>query len=270
MYHVSLLKQRAANLPPRSFYGETRGADSSQYKQNKAAEANLFRTTKEAEAARIKTTQDAEAARFRTTQEVEVQRFRITQESEAARYRVAQEAEGALFRASKDAEGRLLRDTKEAEGAYVRETRAAEAACFAKQKEAEGVAAMAKAYGDLANVMGGPQGLMQFLMLQNGTYEKLAAQNAKAIQGLQPKISVWNTGAEGSGSGAGDLGAPIRNIFQNLPPLLQTVQEQTGITPPSWLAQMPQQQAPPPQQSEQSGKEVTSWKGKGAVNGDWK
>lgn len=52
---------------------------------------------------------------------------------------------------------------------------------------------MAIAYGSLAQVMGGPQGLLQYLMLQDNTYEKLAQANAQAIQGLQPKITVWNT-----------------------------------------------------------------------------
>lgn len=94
---------------------------------------------------------------------------------------------------------------------------------------------MSKAYGAMANVMGGPQGLMQFLMLQNNTYEKLAAQNAKAINGLQPKINVWNTGNQ---EGV-DSTAPLRNLFQSLPPLLSTIQDQTGMQPPSWLAQMP-------------------------------
>jgi flotillin len=82
---------------------------------------------------------------------------------------------------------------------------------------------------------------MQYLMLTNGTYEHLADANAKAIHGLQPKINVWNTGAQGDGSVA-DPTAPIRNLFQSLPPLLSTIHDQTGMSPPSWLAQMPQQQ----------------------------
>ena len=81
---------------------------------------------------------------------------------------------------------------------------------------------------------------MQYLMLQTDTYEKLANANATAINGLQPKITVWNTG-EGAGAGSGELAgiAPIRNLLQSLPPLLSTINEQTGIAPPSWLAQMP-------------------------------
>lgn len=77
-------------------------------------------------------------------------------------------------------------------------------------------------------------------MLKDNTYERLAQANAAAINGLQPKISVWNTGS--SSDGAADPSAPIRNIFQNLPPLFSTIQEQTGIAPPNWMVQMP----PPP------------------------
>ena len=116
---------------------------------------------------------------------------------------------------------------------------------------------MAAAYSDLGQALGGGQALLQYLMLQNGTYEKLAKANATAIQGMQPKISVWNTGAE---SGA-DSGAPIRNLFQSLPPLLSTIQDQTGITPPNWLAQMGGQQY--------GNGEVAMINGKGAkVNGE--
>ena len=71
---------------------------------------------------------------------------------------------------------------------------------------------------------------------ENNTYEKLANSNAKAVQGLQPKITVWNTGNEACNA---DAGAPIRNLFQSLPPLLGTIQEQTGMKPPAWFAQMP-------------------------------
>lgn len=97
---------------------------------------------------------------------------------------------------------------------------------------------MAKAYGALSDVMGGPQGLMQFLMLQNGVYERLAEQNAKAINGLQPKINVWTTGGE---QGAEQSMAPIQNLFKALPPLFSTIQDQTGMTPPNWMANMPKQ-----------------------------
>ncbi|CAG8705177.1 11269_t:CDS:2, partial [Ambispora leptoticha] len=49
-------------------------------------------------------------------------------------------------------------------------------------------------------------------------------------------ITVWNTGAEGSSTNG--MG-PVADIFKSLPPLLSTVQDQTGISPPAWLAGMP-------------------------------
>ena len=140
----------------------------------------------------------------------------------------------------------------------------ADASFYAKQKEAEGMTEMARAYGELAAVLGGPAGLLQYMMLQNGTYEKLAATNAKAINGLQPKISVWSNGKDEV-----DASAPIRNLYQNLPPLLTTVQEQTGITPPTWLANMPggQGQAQAGQIGQAQGNEVMELKKQKLTNG---
>lgn len=63
-------------------------------------------------------------------------------------------------------------------------------------KEAEGMSALAGAYGKMAEAFGGPAGLLQYMMIKEGTYVQLANANATAIRGLQPKISVWNTGAQ--------------------------------------------------------------------------
>ena len=139
---------------------------------------------------------------------------------------------------------------------------------------------MAKAYGHMSDALGGPQQyvspslsiqtitiyilsflcpnnrLMQYLMLTNGTYEKLANANAAAINGLQPKITVWNTNNGGAGSSNSDNGlGAIRNIMQALPPMLSTINEQTGMQPPGWLAKM----------GDNSSQELVN--GKGKVNG---
>ena len=175
-------------------------------------------------------------------------------------YRIAKEAEASLYAEKKQAEAVIAK---------------AEAAFFAKKKEAEAMTEMAKAYGQMSDVLGGPQGyrapeqaisnqcgltsgrLLQYMMLQDNTFEKLAKANATAINGLQPKITVWNTG-EGSGSSNDGTGA-IRNIMQSLPPLLSTINEQTGIAPPSWLAQMGSNQS----------QALSKAKGKGATtNGE--
>ncbi len=197
---------------------------------------------------------EMELERRRATEVVhaKIERESAQQKADAKLYAETKGADGLLYKQRQDAEAKFYTDTKGADGLLYKQKQEAEAAFFAKKKEAEGISAMAEAYGHMADVLGGPSGyanlppilcqastniyrLMQYLMLQNNTYEKLAKANATAINGLQPKITVWNTG-EGASS---DSTAPIRNLLQSLPPLLSTINDQTGIAPPSWLAQMP-------------------------------
>ncbi len=182
--------------------------------------------------ARESAQQKADADFYSAQKTADAQQYNQNAETEAVYQRGARDAEAALFTRTKQAEGQrvdaeaaFFAKAKEAEAAFYTKQKEAEASYLAQKKESEGLLEMAKAYGALADVMGGPQGLMNYLMLQNGTYEKLAAQNAKAINGLQPKINIWNTGNQ---EGGVDSTAPIRNLFQSLPPLLSTIQDQTG------------------------------------------
>ena len=166
-------------------------------------------------------------------------------ESDAAYYEQTKDGEGKKANNEFVADANLYIAKREAEAFFETARLQAEAkkleadaAFYSQKQKAAGMMEVANAYGAMANVLG-PQGLMQWMMLEKGTYEAMARENAKAIQGLQPKINVWNTGANADGA---DSMAPIRNLFQALPPLLGTIQDQTGLLPPSWLAQMPQQQ----------------------------
>jgi len=75
-------------------------------------------------------------------------------------------------------------------------------------------------------------------MIEKGLFTEMATINAKAIQDLNPQICVWNTSGAG-GEGGSDPYATIRNVFQAMPPILSTVQQQTGITPPQFLGTLP-------------------------------
>ena len=240
--------------------------------------------------AKIQATRNAEAKDAELQRDVEIQRAQTElerrratdlvhakidresaqQKADASFYAESKFADGLLYKQRQDAEANFVTTIKgadalvyqqkqEAEASYYRATKAAEASFFAKKKEAEGITEMAKAYGDMSAVMGGPQGLLQYMMLQNNTYEKLAKANAQAINGLQPKITVWNTGEN---AGSSDLMAPIRNTLQGLPPLLSTIHEQTGIAPPTWLARMDSQQGP------QQGQAIVKAKDGSLINGD--
>lgn len=169
-------------------------------------------------------------------------------------YTSKQEAETNLFRQTKDTEANFFRQMKEADATYYSKKKEADGGVSPRNiavmssyeaqanRVTTGIAAIAESYKHLAEAFGGPQGLIQYMMIKDNVYEKLALANAKAINGLQPKITIWNTGDQNGSGSTMDASAPIRNIMTSLPPLLSTINEQTGIAPPSWLMQMPQQQ----------------------------
>jgi flotillin len=184
--------------------------------------------------------QRADAELYAQEKAAEGQKFTDQADAEAGAYRRMQDAEADAKAKEREAEAAYLVSKRNAEAAYYVKERAAQANLITQQREAEGLSAMAAAYSDMASVLGGPQGLLQYLMLTGGTYERLADANAAAIKGLAPKINVWNTGTSGD-SATPDSMAPIRNLFQAMPPLLSTIHDQTGMAPPSWMAQMPPQ-----------------------------
>ncbi|KAL8646749.1 MAG: hypothetical protein Q9210_005954, partial [Variospora velana] len=199
---------------------------------NRNAEAKDAQLQRDVEIERAQT--ELERRRATDLVHAKIERESAQQKADAKFYAESKDADGLLYKQQQDAEARYLATVKgadalvykqkqEAEANLYRATKEAEAAFLAAKKQAEGITETAKAYGHMASVLGGPQGLLQYLMLQSNTYEKLAKANAQAINGLQPKITVWNTGESGGGgSGNGDAMASIRNVLQGLPPLLST------------------------------------------------
>ncbi|CAD6212932.1 unnamed protein product [Miscanthus lutarioriparius] len=161
-----------------------------------------------------------------------------------------QQANWELYNRQKAAEARLFEQEKEAEArraaaeaAFFARQREAEAELYAKQKEAEGLAAMGQAQSAYLSAMLGALGgsyvaLRDYLMINSGVYQEMARINADAIKGLEPKISVWSSGASGEvgdASGGGGAMKEMAGVYKMLPPLLTTVHEQTGMLPPAWM-----------------------------------
>ncbi|KAJ1330610.1 hypothetical protein BSLG_009062 [Batrachochytrium salamandrivorans] len=157
--------------------------------------------------------------------EVESRRALVMQETARAETLSKAKVEAETIAALADAA--FYKAKVEADAQLYTETKAAEAIRAKYSAQAEGIAQLTAAFGGDAGAT------MQYLMLERGTYESLAKANADAIRGLAPKMTVWNTGGDAGGL---DAGKPIRDIFQTLPPLLSTINDQTGVAPPSWLA----------------------------------
>ncbi|RIB28717.1 hypothetical protein C2G38_2028286 [Gigaspora rosea] len=202
------------------------------------AKAEMSLSTKKSEYSqqvKIAAIEADQAAKMRQAElEKEVEERRLLSETERLRVQHVAKATAEYEAAKAVANAKLYAAQKDAE-----------AALYKKQKEAEGILslynAQAEGVKNLMQAFGGDRQIaIQYLMIEKGLYQQLAKENAQAIQGLNPKITVWNTdGASNGGNNAN----PIANIFQSLPPLLSTIQEQTGITPPNWIAQMPSSDA---------------------------
>lgn len=137
-----------------------------------------------------------------------------------------------------------------ADAAFYARQQAADGELYAKKKEAEGLVALAEAQAlylrSLLDALGGNYtALRDYLMINGGLFQEVAKINAEAIRGLQPKISVWTNGSGGlgleggGGAGAGNMAMKeVAGVYKMLPPLFQTVHEQTGMLPPPWMGSM--------------------------------
>ena len=114
------------------------------------------------------------------------------------REKIEQQADAELYAAKKKADGEFYAQQKAAEALQLMRKVDAETALYAKEKEADGINAVYQAQYEgflkLKEAFDSDETLMKFLMLEKGLFQELAQANANAIQGLNPKINIWNTG----------------------------------------------------------------------------
>lgn len=203
------------------------------------AEAEAVALTAEIVSRQSTATRDAEleAAVNVKKAQAEIERLRSTQlmkeqvDAEALVMRAKGEAEASVCRAQGDADAMK---------------RAADAALYRERAEAEAVLAKyeatSKGMSHLRTALGGDAStLLQYMMVDRNMFVELAAKNAQAVQGLAPKITVWQTdsGATGGGAAGREPFKSIADVYRMLPPLMTTVAEQTGMKPPEWMLQLP-------------------------------
>ncbi|VAH31382.1 unnamed protein product [Triticum turgidum subsp. durum] len=173
------------------------------------------------------------------------------QESNAQLYSRQKAAEAKLFEQMRVAEARKA----QADAHFFEQKMAEDAKLYAKQKEAESVGLVGKAkteyVASMLQALGGNyHALRDYLMIDGGVYAEMARINAGAVNGMQPKISIWSNGggADGAGNAAGEAAAgsalqQVAGVYKMLPPLLSTVHEQTGTLPPAWMGALPKDDA---------------------------
>jgi flotillin len=192
------------------------------------ADADLFEKTRKAEADLIAASKKAEADLYTKTRDAEADFITKTKEADAALFARTKEADGVLFYESKKAEATKL---------------TAEADLVAQRNHAIGVQANLEAQAEGLRKMyetshENPEMATFYLAIkeggifkEGGLFDNMGKHQAAAINGLQPKIHIWNTGA--------DAKNPYTDVISSLvktsPPLLDVLQQQTGIKLPSWV-----------------------------------
>ncbi|CAJ0749654.1 23221_t:CDS:2 [Entrophospora sp. SA101] len=154
------------------------------------AEANATLSTKKSEydkntkIAAIEATQAAKIWEYELQKGVE--ELRLLSETERLRVLYASKAT-AEYEASKSiAESKFYTAQQEAEAQLYRKKKEAEGVLPLFNAQAEGIKNLTKAFGDTGDLT------MEYLMIKHGAYKDLARENAQAIKGLDPKITVWN------------------------------------------------------------------------------
>ncbi|KDP37014.1 hypothetical protein JCGZ_06070 [Jatropha curcas] len=233
------------------------------------AEANAELATKKAGWAQAAQLAEVEAAKAVALREAELQsevekKNALTQTEKlkaellskaSVDYEIkVQEANWELYKQQRAADAVLYEKQKNAEAqraavdaSFYARQQAADADLYAKKKEAEGIEVLAQAQGFYLGTLlkqfgGNYSALRDYIMLEKNMFQEIAKINAQAVNGLQPKISIWSNGASAGQEAHGHGGAgpmkDIAGVYSLLPPLFNTVHEQTGMLPPAWLGTM--------------------------------
>ena len=136
------------------------------------------------------------------------------------------EAAAKKRRAEGDAEAKKIM----AEAELIAQQRQAEGLLAIKKAEAAGLLAIRQAEADglhkLVESAGGVDGLNRYLLVRDDVPTKIAEQRAHALQGLNPRVTVWNTGSD-SGNNA-PLSGIVNDLLKSSMPLMDGIKEQTG------------------------------------------
>ncbi|GAA0163039.1 hypothetical protein LIER_19009 [Lithospermum erythrorhizon] len=217
----------------------SRDAQMAEVEARKAVALRDAELQKEVESMNAQTQTEKLKAEFLSKASVEYETK--VQEANSELYKKQKAAEAFLYEKQKQAEAQKAT----AEASFYSRQQSIDGELYSKMKEAEGLKAMADAQGYyLSTVLGALGGnyvaMRDYLMISGGMFQEIAKINAQAVQGLQPKISIWTSGNEsGGGTDASGVGnnamKEIAGVYKMLPPLFNTVHEQTGMVPPAWM-----------------------------------
>lgn len=182
---------------------------------------------RELKVARAISAAQAESKNLELQKEIEEKRnLQLTAELRAKNFTAAAiNAEVTI----KQAEAKASAIVIEADAQLQAKIKLAEGDLQVKLKEAEGIKAIRKAEAEglsdlLFAAQGDITGLVQYSLVQKEMLPKLVAEQAKGLQGLNPKINIWNTPKPENNS----VGNALGNFLQTSLPWFSQIKDQTG------------------------------------------
>jgi flotillin len=209
--------------------------------------ADIARSTAELAVVQASSDREAEVARIEAKMAAQQREVELQRELNVA----DRQQELERRRAATLTESRVKAESliAQSEGDVASIQMLADARLYEQEQRAKGIQSVYAAQADglqhVHDACGRDAALTKFyLALDTNLYPKLAEENAKAVQNLNPKINVWHTGGSGGGGGgkdgdsAPDPMSPILRVVQSMAPMLQGLQDQGGVTMPDWMPRM--------------------------------
>lgn len=189
---------------------------------------NIEKSKAELEVVKADAFRKAELARIEADNATKIRNTELQKELEIKRIGLETEKQRAKEYTTAQVEAEI--NVVTAQGHAEAKKKDADALLYTKQREADGILALYNAQSQgidnlIKSFNGDHKSLIQYLMLNTGTYKDLAETNAKAIQGLNPKITIWNTSTDKN-----NYTDNIANIMKLIPPMVSTIHDQTGIS----------------------------------------
>lgn len=225
-------QKKMGDTGEKGFEGETRQTVAAIEKEAKLIEnsrdRDIYQSNTELEIAKAEYNRQIRIASAEADAAAEKRRFELQREVET--HRASQEMEklraDELTEASVQAEVRIKQADGVAQALRVR----AEAELYAEQQKALGILAIKEAEAEglrrLAEAAGGTDSLAKYLLIRDGVLPELAEKQAMALQGLNPRVNIWQTGPTGTDSQL--VSNTLTDLFKTGMPLFAGIKDQTG------------------------------------------
>jgi len=185
--------------------------------ENEAKASILSEQTKaQIEVQKAKSQMEANRAKDLTKSIVDAEIQVKKTEGESNSVKIASDAQ--LYKAKQEADAIRLKMEAEAQGELAKLQAKAQGERAILEAQAGGLSKINEA------IVAGGESLQRYLMIEKNVITKVAEEQAKALYGMNPNVTIWTPSGKES-----------MDTFRSFVPFIDTILKQTGYTVPDWL-----------------------------------